>query len=165
MRSFALILMLFACAGSLRAASQAKNPAKEHDTCAAHATVRVPKHTIVRRLKLNEGRWLQLFVSVDPTRTNREDLIALGCALGRKFASKEGISAWILSDDDAARHYNPQGEGNSRAMVAALQGNYGFARDKDLTGQILSIRTDPNSSYLNVEIDLGPPPEVNSSRK
>lgn len=158
MRSLALILMLFACAGWPGAMGQHRVIAKQHDTCAAHAGVRVPAYTIVRRINIPGVRASWLFVSVDPSHIHRDDLIAVGCALGKRFAGNDGLSAWIFNDNFAASHYNPQGEGNSKLVVAALQGNYGFVRDQKLAGQYLRLRTYLNSSDLDVEIELGSPP-------
>jgi hypothetical protein len=139
--------------------SSAQHLPTEHDSCTAHVTVAVPKYRIERTNKIDGGKILVLFVSVDSSTAEREDLIILGCALGKKFAARDAISAYFFTDRDAARSYNPQGEGNSRSTISSFRGVYTFVRNKELEGQALDLRTNPNSPYANVEILLGPPPE------
>lgn len=132
---------------------------KEHDSCTTYESVPVPKYHIERTKRIDGGKIFVLFVSVVPSTAKRVNLIVLGCALGKRFAARDAISACLFTDRSAAKSYNPQGEGNSGSMISAFRGVYTFVRSKELAGQALDLRTNPDSPYVNVEILLGPPPE------
>jgi hypothetical protein len=131
----------------------------EHDSCITHENIPIPRYHIERTVKIDNGRGLLVFVSVQPSTIDRREFIAVGCALGKRFATLDSLAAYIFTDRRAAKEYNPQGEGNSRAIIAAFRAVYRLARSTDVSGQALDLRTNPDSPYPNIEILLGAPPD------
>lgn len=99
-----------------------------------------------------------MFVSVDPKKVSRNNLLALSCKLGADHANEEKFFVFILDTHRAARRFNPQGEGNDRKTNLAYRGSYGFWRDNANAGQSLGWKPDRFDPDRWIEIDLGAPP-------
>lgn len=115
-------------------------------------------YRVARKNRVKESRLVFLFISINPKHINRSELLALACALGKRFQRAGGLSVYMFDSDHAAESYNPQGEGNSDAMIRSLCGLYRMVREGQVIGQEMLVRSDPNSLRLDTRIDLGPPP-------
>lgn len=159
MKAFSKVAISLALVIQSAGACRAQSLKTEHDSCSAYENSPVPKYHIERKQTGAPGTIVNLFVSISPLDANRDKLIALGCALGRRFAAQDFLAVYILTDRESARQYNPQGEGNSRSVVAAFRGRYTLLRDEKVNGQAIDLRLDPESPYATVQILLGLPPE------
>ena len=138
----------------------------EKDTCEKYPRDAAPKFKVVRRTRKLAASSLVLFVSAAPRDATRDRLVALSCALGRKYSSEERLFAWILATERAAKRFHPQGEGNDRQTNLAYLGLYGFSREPgDAYGQSLDWKPNPLQPEHLVHIDLGPPPERPAQEK
>lgn len=161
-RGTALLLTSFLCGSSLiavrRPANQEKN--KESDSCEKYSADVAPRFKVVRETRKMTKSSLVLFVSVAPSDTTRNRLVALSCELGRKYAAEENVFVWILDSKRAAKRFNPLGAGTSGQTYLSYRGLYGFSREPGSAyGQSLSWKPDRNDPNHWVEIDLGPPPK------
>ena len=145
------MLLSIACAG------QQFQILKARDNCSQHSTDRVPEYRLDRSTRLEKDRTLVLYVSVAPQDSGRNSLIALACSLGRQYSTETFFYAYLFDSKFAAKHYNPQHEGNTAQEEASYLGAYSFARLPQLYGTELSLITKEGSSS-RVDIDLGPPP-------
>jgi hypothetical protein len=134
----------------------------EIDDCSKYQSRHIPKFKVVRKIRTGPSS-LELFVSISPTQTDRNDLTILSCQLGRLYAKEGTLSAWILDSKNAAKRYNPQGEGNDRLAESAVVGLYGFSKEPGKSyGQAFEWRQERSNRNSLVHIDLGAPPQGSS---
>jgi hypothetical protein len=144
---------------SISIASAAEQPkiVKLRDDCSRHLTAHVPAYRLDRSTRLEKDRTLVLYISIAPDDAGQESLIALACSLGKQYATETFLYAYLFDSRFAAKHYNPQHEGNTAQEEASYLGAYSFARLPELYGAQLSVSTKKGNSN-RVDIDLGPPP-------
>ena len=99
-----------------------------------------------------------LHISIEPAKVNREKLIALACSLSKDLAKHKDMEVWIFNNYKLARSYIEYTEGNSKEAQYALCGDYIITYHGLYAGQVLQIRSDPKSYYMDTRIDLGKPP-------
>jgi hypothetical protein len=129
-------------------------------SCAVHSTEKPPQFRVAKKNQNDRWQSVELFISVDPRDDTQDRLLTLGCHLGEIHAKAQILIVWILNDYSAAKHFNPQGEGNDSATSAAFSGSYYFDRNKNT--QTLTWLSEPGNHASTVKIDLGPPPPVPS---
>lgn len=137
--------------------------------CEAYRDKKPPRYRVARRIirkgsansaapTENVG---ELYVSVAPADFERDKLLSLGCQLGYQYSSQQSLFVWIFDDHHAAKHFNPQGEGNDRRTNLARRALYGFSRNPGPAfGQSLDWQPDRADPKVWVHIDLGPPPPL-----
>jgi hypothetical protein len=134
---------------------------KDKDSCSAHSGDRVPKYRIARAIRPERKGNLVLFLSISPEDAGRGSLIALACSLGSRYASKTFLYAYIFDSREAAKYYNPEGEGGTEQEAASYLGYCGFGRVPDFYGSQLSLLGKIAHPFRDrTDIDLGPPPSV-----
>jgi hypothetical protein len=164
MRPLILLGLAMLLSTSMACAQEGPQVFKDKDSCSAHSGDRIPKYRIARSIKLEHSSNLVLFLSISPEDAGRGNLIALACSLGSRFASKTFLYAYIFDSRDAAKHYNPQGEGNTVREESSYLASYSFARLPDLNGAQLSLQGKIAHPFRDrTDIDLGPPPSVESA--
>jgi hypothetical protein len=138
--------------------AQAKGP--EKDACANYTSAKVPKFKIVRRYRSPIAPALKLYVTVPPTESDRSNLLALSCKIGRDFAAEDTLFVLLFDTERAARRWVSYGDpGNDRATEASYLGMYSFSRGRDSNRQALDLKIRKDNSESVIEIDLGPPPQ------
>ena len=155
------ILMSVAFTALIPGAAKAQTTSPtETDKCEKYRSQSVPRFKVVRKTRIGSGSALLLFVTIAPVGVDRNRLIALSCQLGIDHSVENELFVWILDNERAAKHYNPQGEGNDRATASAVVGLYGFSRRQGGPAYGQSLEWRPNRANRQViHIDLGPPPE------
>lgn len=128
----------------------------QRDDCSRSAGLPVPSYHLAREWRGDIKPLLVLFISVNTRDVNQDGLVALACAVGKKYAAEQNLSAWILDNSHAAKIYNPAHEGNTAEAERSLRATYGFSR-KDHS-QTLDWRPDPKQPNKWIHIDLGRPP-------
>lgn len=142
-------------AGSL---AEARQGAQEKESCQTYIKHSVPRFRVAKKYRTELKPGLVLFVSVASEDFKQDDLIALGCLLGKTNSKEEALYAWIFDSDHAASHYHPPGEGNDRQTNLAHRALYGFSRQKGEEGQSLDWWPEPLDRSRTIHINLGAPP-------
>jgi hypothetical protein len=156
------LLWWFAVSFALARPSFGQTISPEIDDCSKYQSRRIPKFKVVRKVRTGPNS-LALFISISPAQTDRDDLITPSCHLGRLYAEAGTLSAWILDSKNAAKRYNPQGEGNDRSTESAVIGLYGFSKEPGKSyGQAFEWRQERSNRNSLVHIDLGAPPQGSS---
>lgn len=131
---------------------------QESDTCNRYATQSVIPYRIARKVKIKGNELLLLDVSIDPRDIDRSKLLALACALGKRFPREAALAVYIFDNNRFAKSFDPQDDENSGGAYRSICGLYRFVRTGQVTGQEMFLRSDPKSLYLDTRIDLGAPP-------
>jgi hypothetical protein len=129
-------------------------------SCAAYSTEKPPQFRVAKKNRNDGWQSVELFISVAPRDDTQDRLLTLGCHIGEIYAKAQILTVWILNDYRAAKHFNPQGEGNDRVTNSAFSGSYYFNRNTN--DQSLTWLSEPGSHASTVKIELGPPPPVPS---
>jgi hypothetical protein len=153
------------CLGFLAAASPVALAASrsqlmsESAQCKDYLSWKIPRFRVARKDISEDGSAVVLYISIAPSYIDREDLITLGCALGRQYADRDSLRVHIMDSYRAAKRFNPQGEGNDRQTNLSNRASYGFGRDTHggTSGQYLDWRPSADEPGWN-HIDLGPSP-------
>src|SRR5579862_9101400 len=101
---------------AVRTIDVAQNSPSESEDCGRYLSKPVPKFNVAKRYRSPIDGSLVLFGSVSPAQSDREDLVALACNLGRVHSAENQLFVWILNDFQAAKRFNPSGEGNDRKV-------------------------------------------------
>ena len=72
---------------------------------------------------------LVIHASMDKKYFNESDLVTIACQMRREYAHEKEFLLRIFDNYNAARRYNSQGEGNSRATADSFRAEYGFSRE------------------------------------
>ena len=161
MRPLIFLGLVISLSMSIACAQEGPQVFKDQDSCSAHSGVRIPKYRIARSIRPERKGNLVLFLSISPEDAERGSLIALACGLGSRYASETFLYVYIFDSRDAAKHYNPQGEGNTVQEEASYLGFCGFGRVPDFYGAQLSLLGKIAHPFRDrTDIDLGPPPPV-----
>ncbi len=137
----------------------------EKESCERYLSHKIPKFKIVRKSRPYSKPGLELFVSILPSEVERDNLIALSCHLGKEYARENVLSVWILDSERAAKHFNPQGEGNDKATASSRRALYGFDHENGAGSQSIQWTPDPNKRARMILIDLGVAPPLSSPKK
>jgi hypothetical protein len=130
----------------------------EQDQCNANTQITPPKYRIAARRDIKEADIVILHISIEPAKTDRGELIALACSLGKDLAKQKDMQVWIFNNNKLARSYIEYVKGNSNEAQHSLCGVYLITHHGVYAGQELEIRSDPKSYYMDTVIDLGQPP-------
>jgi hypothetical protein len=155
------ILLILACVLICGQRGYAATPQihQESDTCNRYGTQPVIPYHIARKEKIKENEILLLNVSIDPKDMDRNNLLALACALGKGYPREAALAVYIFDNNHFAKSFDPEGERNSGGTYRSICGLYRFVRTGQVTGQEMFLRSDPKSPYFDTRIDLGPPPK------
>lgn len=143
-----LLVAPIALFGCLRAT------ASEPASCDNYLREKAPKFHLARQNQDNE--FAILYISVASREITEEKLLTLSCSLGKTYARKQILVVWIFDNLRAAKHYNPQGEGNDAAMISALRASYGFGRKEN--DHSLTWWPDRRNRDKTVDVKLAPLP-------
>jgi hypothetical protein len=161
----AIASLILANAVFVPAPTSAAEVLNEKESCERYASFKVPKFKVIRKSRPYSLPGLQLFVSILPSDVERDKLIALSCHLGKEYAREKMLSVWILDSEKAAKHFNPQGEGNDRATNSARRVLYGFDHQDGAGSQSLQWTPDPNNRARMIVVDLGIAPTLPSPKE
>lgn len=138
-----------------------QNKSSVSDSCDAYSGISVPKYRIAQTFVNRDAKFTSLTVSIAPTDTNREKVVALACKLGRDYSREQVLVVWILDNHRAAKQFRFAGQYSSEATRAALRASYSFDREKN--SQELTWMPDRDKSFSTIKIKLGAPPPVASN--
>jgi len=158
MRKTVLILVGGVLMFSPAIAARSQQLRLEQEQCNANTQITPPKYRIAVRRYIKEADIVFLHISIEPAKVNRAELIALACSLGKDLAKHKDMEVWIFNNYKLARSYIEYTEGNSKEAQYALCGDYIITYHGLYAGQVLQIRSDPKSYYMDTRIDLGQPP-------
>ena len=126
------------------------------DSCAVHLNSRIPRFRIARNFENAAARGRVIKLSIAPKDVTQDQLISLVCKLARDYANEQVLVVWILDNHQAARRYNPQGEGNDTPTDLAMRASYSFSREGN--DQDLTWWPEPQDRSRYVKLALGEPP-------
>ena len=129
-------------------------------SCESYRARTPPKFRVADHIRNENKRSTILFISVSPHEQTLDELLTLGCSLGRDYAHNQIFTVFIFDDFRTAKRYNPQGEGNDSKMARSFLASYGFSREDDY--QTLTWFREPGNNSSLVEINLGPTPPMPS---
>ena len=133
--------------------TQAVARAKTVNDLTDHLKLALPKFRTAIKRRTPLGSMLVIHASVDTKNLNENDLVTIACYMHKKYALEEEFILRIFDNYDAAKRYQSDGEGNSRATANSFRAEYGFS-SKTKTQE---LRWRPSSDWPHkwVLIDTG----------
>jgi hypothetical protein len=124
--------------------------------CADRLNLAAPRLRVAAKSRTPLGPMLVIHASLDKKYLNESDLVTMACHMRKEYANETEFLLLIFDDYQAARRYNSQGEGNSRATADSFRAEYSF--DNKTKRQQLRWRPSSEVPHKWVDIALGEAP-------
>jgi hypothetical protein len=119
-------------------------------SCADRLNLAAPKLRVAVKSRTPLGSMLVIQASLDTKYLDENDLVTIACQMQKRYGHEKEFLLRIFDNYDAAKRYNSQGEGNSRATADSFRAEYSFSSKTNAQ----ELRWRPSSDVPHKWVDI-----------